>query len=187
MSTSLARLQAQDSRGRFNQKITDSLAQGDGWLHKFCKDEEAASSTIAQDDRAVVTDPHEILACHSLTWSKQWQVGGEEKVHEALRSIGGAIARIPFVSSSPRNIACPIKSDPRPRVFAVVPQSVLTVGVFENSSSCQTSFCAPWGGSWQRSSTTPSPRSRPFQTSWPPSRKRLVFGQLRSQRHYTGY
>ena len=71
-------------------------------LHKFVKNEAPIPPSFVQKDGRVVTDPKEILAAHSLTWSQQWKAGEEGWVLEALKSISDAIAQASAASTQPK-------------------------------------------------------------------------------------
>ena len=88
---------ANEARQEFDERIAESLDDGDAFLHKYVKAEPVAPPVSQQDGRWV-TDLNDLLQLHSRRWSEQWLVHDEGKVNESAQALRDALS---FVQSAP--------------------------------------------------------------------------------------
>ena len=87
-----------------------SLEQGDGWLHRYAKDNLSVPNhsiiNLLTGDH--ITHPQDILKVHAETWSGNWQAneGKEDEVQKAIAKLFEDASKPPYQKAVP---TCPHK------------------------------------------------------------------------------
>ena len=74
------------SKEILEQQISESLEQGDGWMHKWSTNELMPPPDVKVNGK-LITNPNGILKHHSGEWSKQWKTDYPTKVAEVKKAI----------------------------------------------------------------------------------------------------
>lgn len=71
----LSRLANKSATEAFKQLVTDSLDNGDGWLHKWTKDVKNPPSYVHDTMSYSTDDPQSVVDSASKQWANQWKSG----------------------------------------------------------------------------------------------------------------